>query len=76
MKILFWIGLLLIAQAGGFVPVSGAYPAAWLFASLGLALAGVVLLIVLRQIDRDRYGDDGDSFRSSGPRHIAGDIDD
>jgi hypothetical protein len=76
MKILFWIGVLLVAQAVGYVPVSGAYPATWLYWSLGAALMGVFLLLVLRDIERQRNGETDRSWRWSDRADSPGDIDD
>jgi hypothetical protein len=77
MRIFFWIGVLLITQAVGFVPIRAAFPAAWLWCSLGTGVLGFILLLVLREIERYRYGESGPNWRGlSDAADNAGDLDD
>ena len=60
-KLFFWVGVIMIAQAGAFVPVSGPFPALWLYSSIGVAVCGVILLLLLRAMQR-RDVLDGDEY--------------
>jgi TRAP-type C4-dicarboxylate transport system permease small subunit len=77
MRILFWFGVLLITQAVAYVPICAAFPATWLYWSLGVGVLGFILLIVLREIERYRYGESGPNWRGfSDATDKGGDLDD
>jgi hypothetical protein len=77
MKAFFWIGVLLITQAIAYVPMRAAFPGTWLYWSLGMGVLGFILLLVLREIERYRYGESGPNWRGlSDAADTAGDLDD
>jgi hypothetical protein len=77
MRISFWIGVLLIAQAVAYVPIRAAFPSTRLWWSLGMGALGFILLLALREIERYRYGESGPNWRGlSDAVDSAGDLDD
>jgi len=78
-----WLGLILVGQAGAFLPIRALYADQWLYVSLGLAVIGLVVLFFRRELfngwaDSAPLGPSGGSeYTGSRSRDLAiGDGDD
>jgi len=52
-----WVGLILVGQAGAFLPIRALYADKWLYLSLGLAFVGLFVLFFRRAM-HDGWSDD------------------
>jgi hypothetical protein len=75
LQLVFWFGVLLVVQAGCFFMVRERFPSDWLFVSLGAGIFGLVLLLVVREIQLRRGGSSG-RWRDSDAEDIYSPLDD
>lgn len=81
MNLRTWLGVILVGQAGAFLPIRALYADKWLYLSLGLAALGLIVLFYRRErldgwadYSPGLYG--GSEYTGSESRSISGAIGD